>query len=103
MRGGLPGSPRHRPAVLAAQVRQQPLDKIGEHLPRFRPGEQMSQPASQDSQSLGPVPDVLRTHIHQHDRTTISTNHQSHDLRLYYLAVPVVVHGTAEAGWARDC
>ncbi len=82
VRGGMPGPPSHRPAVLPAQVRQQPLDKIGEHLPRLRPGEQMPQPARQDSQSLGPVPDMLRTDIHQHDRTTISTDHQSHDLRL---------------------
>jgi hypothetical protein len=42
----------------------------------------MPQPARQDSQFLCPALNVLRTHIHQHDWTTISTDHQSQDLRL---------------------
>jgi hypothetical protein len=78
VRGGMPGPTGHRPAVLAAQVRQQPLDEIGEHLPRLRPGEQMPQPARQGSQFLRPPLNVLRTHIHQHDgqRSAPITRHK---------------------------
>lgn len=72
VRGGMPGPLRHRPAVLAPQVRQQALDQVREHLPWLRPREQVTQPCGERGQFLRPPLQVLRRHIDQHDQTTTS-------------------------------
>ena len=73
VRTRMPGPTGHGPAVLPAQVRQQALDQVREHLPRLRPREQMPQPRSERSKFLRPPLHVLTCHINQHDHSTTGT------------------------------